>query len=590
MFMAEIENLKIYNSDTMFRKLSFFYELGGFFSPHLQALDFILHEENSFITKSLFEELKKIFKPHKIVKQIVTAFWILTDVKPKRKSRASGGVVVDHFTAFQSLIINQNNFLGFLKNMNIYGFKSEQVKKAMNYLQKIEERAQNGIQTIFNSNQGVFQLYLWVKACVSVHIILNPLNFISNEYINMNFGLEEIRQIEIMFQCLEKWRNLYSIKLHCSRNQSSLRNIVEHWEENYLDEESLNFIRIARSVSKIPEIEVSKNKTANDQALIQFYHSFDIFCRSFFFNAMSKFEPIPEYINVPQSAKHSRNNNRADPSLSSNYMSSYNTKQGIFGCLDKSILAEHVFFFLDLPDLCKSMVNVNSNWNKAYKTHLNARIYLLSEETKYYEEENIDIVDAIRHKRIKYYSDYELDPPRNYAIGNGSDEGSQKAIAIQMLNSFSYNDVSNLRRINCYSKIYEIFCAPLVILWGLKPERKATADGKVHISYWKTAFKIFNDQQFLPKIRDFKLESISQRKFEEIERFIRDERFQIAKAEKINKWLSSLVSWSKGVYLFHQYLREYALSSVDRKILTSTEKKFALMMDQLWYRNFKMLR
>jgi hypothetical protein len=57
----------------------------------------------------------------------------------------------------------------------------------------------------------------------------------------------------------------------------------------------------------------------------------------------------------------------------------------------------------------------------------------------------------------------------------------------------------------------------------------------VHISYWKTAFKILNDQQFLPKIRDFKLESISQRKFEEIERFIRDERFQIAKAEKINK-------------------------------------------------------
>jgi hypothetical protein len=74
MFMAEIENLKIYNSDTMFRKLSFFYELGGFFSPHLQALDFILHEENSFITKSLLEELKKIFKPHKVVKQIVTAF------------------------------------------------------------------------------------------------------------------------------------------------------------------------------------------------------------------------------------------------------------------------------------------------------------------------------------------------------------------------------------------------------------------------------------------------------------------------------------------------------------------------------------
>lgn len=118
--------------------------------------------------------------------------------------------------------------MAFMKNANIYGFKSDNVKKALSYLQRIEEQAENGIQTIFNSNQGVFQMYLWIKACISVHIILNPLNFISNEYINMSFGIEEIKQIEIMFQCLEKWRNLYSIKLHCSKNQSSLRKIVQH--------------------------------------------------------------------------------------------------------------------------------------------------------------------------------------------------------------------------------------------------------------------------------------------------------------------------------------------------------------------------
>lgn len=74
MFMAEIENLKIYNSDTMFRKLSFFYELGGFFSPHLQSLDYILHQEHGFVSKYHLEELKKIFKPHKTVRQIITAF------------------------------------------------------------------------------------------------------------------------------------------------------------------------------------------------------------------------------------------------------------------------------------------------------------------------------------------------------------------------------------------------------------------------------------------------------------------------------------------------------------------------------------
>ena len=58
LFMAEIENLKIYNSDSMFRKLSFFYELGGFFSPHLQVLDYLLHEDLSFIDRLHTEELK----------------------------------------------------------------------------------------------------------------------------------------------------------------------------------------------------------------------------------------------------------------------------------------------------------------------------------------------------------------------------------------------------------------------------------------------------------------------------------------------------------------------------------------------------
>lgn len=119
------------------------------------------------------------------------------------------------------------------------------------------------------------------------------------------------------------------------------------------------------------------------------------------------------------------------------------------------------------------------------------------------------------------------------------------------------------------------------MLFNQKPQRKATADGKVTVSYWKTAFKIINDPHFLSKIRDFKLESISQEKFTQIEKFIKDDRFELEKADKINKCLSSLVSWSKGVYLFHQYLREWALTSIDHEILTNTEKKFAVYMDKL---------
>lgn len=198
LFMAEIENLKIYNSDSMFRKLSFFYELGGFFSPHLQTLDYILHEELNFVSKYHVEELKKLFKPHKIVRQIVAAFCILTNIKPKRKGKANGGVEVDYFGAFQTLLINQNNFLVFLKNLNKYSFKAEHVKKAMRQLSKLEEQC--SIENILSINHGVFQIYLWVKACISTHIILNPLTFISNDYVSYIFNLDEIRQIEIMYQ------------------------------------------------------------------------------------------------------------------------------------------------------------------------------------------------------------------------------------------------------------------------------------------------------------------------------------------------------------------------------------------------------
>lgn len=95
--------------------------------------------------------------------------------------------------------------------------------------------------------------------------------------------------------------------------------------------------------------------------------------------------------------------------------------------------------------------------------------------------------------------------------------------------------MSNLRRIRSYSKIYELFSAPIVILWKQKPTRKATADGKVNVSYWKTAFKIFGDPQFLTKIKDFKLEAISQTTFEEIDKYIRDEKFNEEEADRINK-------------------------------------------------------
>jgi len=86
----------------------------------------------------------------------------------------------------------------------------------------------------------------------------------------------------------------------------------------------------------------------NEQALIEFFNSFDLFCNGFF-NTMQKLEAIPELIAIPNSTLKSRNISGTFNSLTS--FTTYKTKTGIFGHLDCSILAECLFFFLDLPDI-----------------------------------------------------------------------------------------------------------------------------------------------------------------------------------------------------------------------------------------------
>lgn len=71
-------------------------------------------------------------------------------------------------------------------------------------------------------------------------------------------------------------------------------------------------------------------------------------------------------------------------------------KGNLVGSLDPLILAEFIFFFFDLEEVCKVLFSVNKNWNYAYKMHMNVRIYLLSEETKAYEEVNHEIVKVIQ--------------------------------------------------------------------------------------------------------------------------------------------------------------------------------------------------
>lgn len=161
-----------------------------------------------------------------------------------------------------------------------------------------------------------------------------------------------------------------------------------------------------------------------------------------------------------------------------------------FGELSTTILSEFLFFFLDIDEICKHFFNVNKQWLEAYKTHLNVRIYLLSEETKAYEEMNVDIVEGIREKRLKHYDDYEIDPP-------------SKELAVDLLDSFNHRSISCLRWINKSNKYYEFYAAPLVLLFGDTPARKLNPDGTLTISFWEKAFKIMCNKDFFKRIKSF---------------------------------------------------------------------------------------
>jgi len=74
---------------------------------------------------------------------------------------------------------------------------------------------------IQDMNIGMWQLYFWMKCILSLHQLINPLNFVSSQFVQSIFSPEETKTIENLFQCYENWRGIYSIKLKSIKNKES---------------------------------------------------------------------------------------------------------------------------------------------------------------------------------------------------------------------------------------------------------------------------------------------------------------------------------------------------------------------------------
>ena len=93
----------------------------------------------------------------------------------------------------------------------MYAISSDNLTKAHNILLTQSLTDLEGVKL---ANKGIYQLLLWVKAVVALHFFLNPLNFVSVDYVKKKFVRSEIEVIEYIYHCLENWRFIYSIKLN----------------------------------------------------------------------------------------------------------------------------------------------------------------------------------------------------------------------------------------------------------------------------------------------------------------------------------------------------------------------------------------
>jgi hypothetical protein len=63
------------------------------------------------------------------VKELIRAFCILVDIKPKRKGKPYGEIDIDYFCSFHTLMVN-NKILILVKSTNKYALAIENILKA----------------------------------------------------------------------------------------------------------------------------------------------------------------------------------------------------------------------------------------------------------------------------------------------------------------------------------------------------------------------------------------------------------------------------------------------------------------------------
>ena len=133
---------------------------------------------------------------------------------------------------------------------------------------------------------------------------------------------------------------------------------------------------------------------------------------------------------------------------------------------------------------------------------------MLKKEKNILKKENEAIIHFIESKRNTFFTEYKLPSPT-------------KEHAAFLLGQLSSNDIMQLKQ--CFkkeNKIYEKVITPLMVLLGEKPKRSILPDGSKMVSYYPTAKNVFFNPNFVKRIKDLELESLTLDVFRKVEQII----------------------------------------------------------------------
>ncbi len=378
-------------------------------------LDAVLYSEQLFFSRTHLEDIKCIKRLSPPMQHLFHAFLVLLDYVPIRKQRPNGDVEMDYFSQVRELLI-KNKATEQMRKLDKYAIPHKTLQEVEGLLTDPE----NGLslRAVKAINQGLYQLLLWIKAILTLNKMVNPLLFISADYVRKRLTQEEVELVEYIYQSVESWKVMYTLRLRNNGGKSCLSRIVAEAKKG-LGAEAEEYLHLGRweegnriclfYSSAKDQVPQGAHPALVEKVLTEFFGCFKdvdtLGFESLHFTLTNPMATVSDNgatqganqslgtTEILRSIKAGKKNINIDASL-----------------IDHKILAGSLLFYLGTNEVLACTL-VNKHWNKGVKMHMILRAIKIIEEAKAFQEANKEMAERVGAKRKQYYDDYEIQPP-----------------------------------------------------------------------------------------------------------------------------------------------------------------------------------